>query len=127
MIDAEMPMMMGEMIVELKDSFITPAENKRNTKNALDNWMLGPEKPSLNYSENKDYYKKLAKAWGVEEKEARRKMCGNCEYFKNCPKTQVKMEKIPLTDLDENAGARGYCTKLEFICHGMRVCQGWDD
>ena len=33
MIDAEMPMMMMEGVIELTDSFITPAENKRNTKN----------------------------------------------------------------------------------------------
>ena len=127
MIDAEMPMMMMEGMVELTDSFITPAENKRNTKNALDNWMLGPENPSLDRSENKEYYQKISKAMGIKEEEARRMMCGNCEYFKNCPSTQAKMEKIPLTDMDENAGARGYCTKFKFICHGMRLCQAWDD
>ena len=119
-------MMMIEGI-ELSESFISPAENKRNTKNVLDNWMLGPESPSLDKSENKDYYKKIAKAWGIEESEARHRMCGNCEYFKNCPGTQAKMEKIPLTDMDEGAGARGYCKKFDFICHGMRLCQAWDD
>lgn len=127
MIDAEMPMMMMEGVIELTDSFITLAENKRNTKNVLDNWMLGPENPSLDRSENKDYYKKIAKAMGIKEEEARRMMCGNCEYFKNCPSTQAKMEKIPLTDMDEGAGARGYCKKFKFICHGMRLCQAWDD
>jgi len=125
MIDAEMPMMMIEG-VEI-ESFISPAENRRNTKNTQDNWMLGPEKPSLEKGANKDYYRKLAKAWGIDEAEARRRYCGNCEYFKDSPSMQAKMERIPLTDIDMDAGIRGYCTKFKFICHGMRVCQGWDD
>ena len=41
--------------------------------------------------------------------------------------TQAKMERIPRNDWDTDAGFRGYCTKFEFICHDLRVCQAWDE
>jgi len=126
-------MKMPEMIVEgfmgLPEDrpFITTAENKKNTQNVLDNWMLGPESPSLDKGSNKPFWSKLAKAWNMPEEQARRRSCGNCEYFCNGPIMQAKMEKIPLTEMDQNAGGRGFCKKFDFICHGMRVCQAWDD
>jgi hypothetical protein len=40
---------------------------------------------------------------------------------------QLKMERIPRNDWDTDAGFRGYCEKLEFICHDLRVCQAWEE
>lgn len=109
------------------EKFITAAENKKNTQVVLDNWMLGPEKPSNQQSANKPYWVKLGKAMGVDEEEARRRRCSNCEYYDNSTLTQAKMERIPMNAFDEGAGYRGYCEKFDFICHDMRSCQAWEE
>jgi hypothetical protein len=107
--------------------FITAAENKKNTQVVIDDWMLGPEKPSNEPGANKPYWMKLAKAMQVDEKEARRRRCSNCEYYDNSTMMQAKMERIPQNDWDTGAGYRGYCHKFEFICHDMRSCQAWEE
>lgn len=107
--------------------FITAAENKKNTQVVIDDWMLGPENPSNKPGANKPYWTKLAKAMQVDEKEARRRRCSNCEYYDNSTMMQAKMERIPQNDWDTGAGFRGYCHKFEFICHDMRSCQAWEE
>jgi hypothetical protein len=107
--------------------FITAAENKKNTQVVIDDWMLGPENPSNEPGENKPYWMKLSKAMQVDEKEARRRRCSNCEYYDNSTMMQAKMERIPQNDWDDGAGYRGYCHKFEFICHDMRSCQAWEE
>lgn len=107
--------------------FITAAENKKNTQVVIDDWMLGPENPSNEPGANKPYWMKLAKAMQVDEKEARRRRCSNCEYYDNSTMMQAKMERIPQNDWDTDAGYRGYCHKFEFICHDMRSCQAWEE
>jgi hypothetical protein len=107
--------------------FITAAENKKNTQVVIDDWMLGPENPSNEPGANKPYWMKLAKAMQVDEKEARRRRCSNCEYYDNSTMMQAKMERIPRNDWDTDAGYRGYCHKFEFICHDMRSCQAWEE
>ena len=126
--DAEMPIMTTRGFVGLpkEKPFITAAENKKNTQTVIDDWMLGPEDPSNEPTANKTYWVKLAGAMQVDEKEARRRRCSNCEYYNNTPMMQAKMERIPRNDFDTDAGFRGYCTKFDFICHDLRSCQAWE-
>jgi hypothetical protein len=107
--------------------FITAAENKKNTQVVIDDWMLGPEKPSNEPGANKTYWMALGKAMQVDEKEARRRRCSNCEYYDNSTMMQANMERIPQNDWDTGAGFRGYCHKFDFICHDMRSCQAWEE
>lgn len=109
------------------DEFITTAENKENTQMVIEDWMLGPENPSNERGANKTYWLALSKAMQVDESEARRRRCSNCEYYDNSPDMQIKMERIPINAWDKDAGYRGYCMKFDFICHDMRACQAWEE
>jgi hypothetical protein len=109
------------------DEFITTSENRKNTKVVIDDWMLGPEDPSNEPSANRVYWAKLGKAMRMDEEQARRRRCSNCEYYDNTPMTQVLMDRIPRNEWDENAGFRGFCHKFTFICHDMRSCQAWEE
>ena len=120
-------MMAGFTGIPEEEPFITATENKKNTKTVIDDWMLGPEKPSNEPTANKVYWVALGKAMQVDEKEARRRRCSNCEYFFNETLTQAKMDRIPRNEWDTNAGYRGYCEKFDFICHDMRSCQAWEE
>ena len=124
--DAEMPtlLILGGIP---EDDFISPAENRANTRVVIEDWMLGPEKPSNERGANKPYWMALAKAMQVDESEARRRRCSNCEYYDNSVGMQVKMERIPWNAWDVGAGFRGYCEKFAFICHSLRVCQAWEE
>lgn len=124
--DAEMPMLTIAGGIPKEKPFITAAENKKNTQTVIDDWMLGPDKPSNEPTANKTYWVALGKAMQVDEKEARRRRCSNCEYYNNTPLMQAKMDKIPRNELDTDAGFRGYCHKFDFICHDMRSCQAWE-
>ena len=123
------PMIMIEGFAGLRESepFITASQNKKNTQVVIDDWMLGPEKPSNERGANPEYWRALGKAMQVDETEARRRRCGNCDYFINSTLMQAKMDKIPWNQWDEGAGFRGYCEKFSFICHDMRACQAWEE
>ncbi len=110
-----------------EEEFITPAENRTNTEVVIRDWRLGPEKPSNERGANKPYWMALAKAMQVDEAEARRRRCSNCEYYDNSVEMQVKMERIPSNAWDVGAGFRGYCDKFDFICHDLRACQAWEE
>ena len=127
--DAERPdvMMLTLGGIPHEEPFITASENKRNTQNAIRNWMLGPEVPSNEPRANRTYWIALAKSMRVDEREARRRRCSNCEYYDNSTGTQRKMEAIPWNAWDVGAGFRGYCEKLEFVCHDLRSCQVWEE
>ena len=107
--------------------FPTTSENKKNTLMVIQEWMLGPEQPSNERGANADYWKRLASAMQVDEAEARRRRCSNCEYYDNTPGTQLKMERIPWNQWDDGAGFRGFCTKFSFVCHDLRSCQAWEE
>ena len=111
----------------MEEEFITAAENKKNTQVVIDDWMLGPEKPSNEPTANKVYWVALGNAMQVDEKEARRRRCSNCEYYDNSTMTQAKMERIPRNDWDTDAGFRGYCNKFDFICHDLRSGQAQEE
>lgn len=114
-------------IIMVQPAFITPAENRKNTQVIIGDWMLGPEDPSNEPGANRVYWAKLGKAMQVDEKEARRRRCSNCEYYDNTPYTQAKMDRIPRNEWDDGAGFRGFCHKFRFICHDMRSCQAWEE
>jgi hypothetical protein len=89
--------------------------------------MLGPENPSNERGANSEYWIALGKAMQVDEAEARRRRCSNCEYYMNDTMTQAKMDRIPWNEWDVDAGFRGYCEKFSFICHDLRSCQAWEE
>ena len=117
----------GFVGLPMEEEFISTAENKKNTQTVIDDWMLGPQNPSNEPTANKDYWVSLGDAMQVDEKEARRRRCSNCEYYDNSTMKQAKMEKIPRNEWDKDAGFRGYCYKFDFICHDLRSCQAWEE
>ena len=88
------PMIMIEGFGGIRESepFITTAENKKNTQTVIDDWMLGPEKPTNERGANPEYWRALGKAMQVDETEARRRRCSNCEYYDNSTLMQAKMD-----------------------------------
>ena len=125
----EKPMFMIEGFGGLRESkpFLTAAENKKNTQIAIDDWMLGPENPSNERGANPEYWAALGRAMQVDEAEARRRRCSNCEYYDNSTYKQALMERIPRNDWDTDAGFRGFCRKFDFTCHDLRSCQAWEE
>lgn len=106
---------------------VTPEENKTNTEHTIKFWKLGPEaNPSDEPDSNSEYWKDMAKTWKLDESQARRQRCANCEYFDNTPEMMLMMDTIPRNSFDTNAGGRGYCHKFEFICHNLRSCSAWE-
>ena len=114
------------LMMDGPEAFITPQQNDENTENVIENWYLGPEEPSSDPDANGDFWAAYADIMNVEEVEARRMFCANCEYFDNSVHMMEKMEAIPYNQMDVNAGGRGYCTKFDFICHNLRTCQAWE-
>jgi hypothetical protein len=114
-----------EVEVEIEISTVNPQENEENEKRAIEEWNLGPETPSEKPGENVEYWQKMAYTWDIDEAEARRRLCANCEYFDNTPERLEAMESVPFNQFDEGGGGRGYCHKFEFICHNLMVCQAW--
>ena len=112
--------------VEEEPQIVTGTVNEINMQNAIDNWNLGPAEASADPEANTEYWSKMAEIWSVNEAEARRRLCANCEYFNNTPEMLRSMEDIPQNAFDADGGGRGWCEKLEFICHNLRVCQAWE-
>ena len=122
--------------IDLRNEYILPVPsepqivsgsvNDANMMNAIENWNLGPAEASIDPAANGEYWSKMAELWSVNEAEARRRLCANCEYFNNTPEMQRAMEDIPLGPYDADGGGRGFCVKLDFICHNLRVCQAWE-
>ena len=106
---------------------VTPEENKTNTEHAIKVWKLGPvDSPSDEPNSNAPYWQELASIWQIDESEARRQRCANCEYFNNTPEMLLMMDTIPRNPFDKDAGGRGYCHKLELVCHNLRSCTVWE-
>jgi len=101
-------------------------ENLAITKWLSEYWHLGPEVGSENPGDNKPFWSKAALIWDMDEADARRRLCANCEYFVDTPKMLKALEKIPFNKFDETGGGRGFCKKFDFICHNLRVCQAWE-
>jgi hypothetical protein len=116
----------GYGLLEAAPEMPSASENLKNTENAIKNWNLGPENVDLH---NKPYWQKMAKLWLVDEKTARTRICGNCEYYDNTPESlQAMKDKYPLNkyDIYDSYTQRGWCHKLDFACHTPRSCQAWE-
>lgn len=113
-------------LLDTKTTIPSEKEILANTKNAVDNYNLAPENPSL---PNTAYWKKIADMWRITQDQAKRQRCMNCEYFNNTPDMMEAMEAIPLNkyDLYDGQAQRGYCHKLDFICHTSRTCSVWEE
>jgi len=113
-------------LLEIKLSIPSEKELLKNTKNAVDNYSLGPHNPS---APSNDYWAKMGKVFRITPEQAKRRRCGNCEYYENTPAMLELMEAIPLNkyDLYDGQAQRGYCHKLDFICHNSRVCSAWEE
>ncbi len=113
-------------LLDIKEGIVSVKENDANTENAIKNYSLGPLNPDL---PNKEYWSKMAKAFRITPDEAKRQRCGNCEYYENTPSMFEMMEEIPLNkyDLYDGQAQRGYCHKLDFICHNSRLCSVWEE
>jgi hypothetical protein len=113
-------------LLEIKLSIPSEKELLKNTKNAVDNYSLGPQNPS---APSNDYWAKMGKVFRITPVEAKRRRCANCSYYENTPAMLELMEAIPLNkyDLYDGQAQRGYCHKLSFICHNSRVCSAWEE
>jgi len=118
--------LMAPCEVSLAPEMPSAKENDATVKRLMKDWALGPEKASPDFTSNKPYWTKVAEIWNVEEAQARRQLCANCEYFENTPEMLEAMEAIPLNALDMDGGGRGFCHKFDFICHNLRTCQAWE-
>jgi hypothetical protein len=113
-------------LLDTKTTIPSAAKIAKNTENAIKNFALAPQNPSL---PNTAYWKKMADMWRITPAQAERRRCGNCEYYENTPDMLEAMEAIPLNkyDLYDGQAQRGYCHKLDFICHNSRVCSVWEE
>jgi hypothetical protein len=112
-------------LLDTKTTIPSAKEIAANTQNAIKNFSLVPQDPS---KQNTEIWAKMAKMWRITPAEAQRRRCGNCEYYENTPEMFEAMESIPLNkyDLYDGQAQRGYCHKLDFICHNSRTCSVWE-
>lgn len=122
-------MPMGLLCMECGPSVpeITAAENNRIMLKLVKDWHLGPDVASAKPGDNPDFWQSYADVMQVEEPEARRMLCANCEYFDNRPMAMETMESVPFNRFDADGGGRGFCHKFDFICHNLRTCQAWEE
>lgn len=116
----------ADLMIEDGEGGMDARVNAANRQVVVDNWNLGPEEASVDPAANGEYWRKMADLWMIEEPEARRRFCANCEYFDNSVERMEEMEAVRLDKFDLDGGGRGYCTKFDFICHNLRVCQAWE-
>lgn len=118
---------MGEYGKVSSIKMVSAKQNMDVLVRLVKDWKLGPEKASEEPTANKPYWVAFGKAMNnIDEAQARRLLCANCEYFDNTPEMQKAMESVPMTKFDLDGGGRGFCNKFDFICHNLRVCQAWE-
>ena len=120
-----MKMIISKGLLDTKATIGTAKEIASNTQNAIDNYALSPMKPEL---PNTEYWAKMAKMFRITPDEVKRQRCGNCAYYNNTPEMFEAMEAIPLNkyDLYDGQAQRGWCVKLDLICHNSRLCNVWE-
>ena len=111
------------MIMGGDEDSLDTKTNKKHRDLVMSDWNLGP---AVMAADNTDYWRNLARIWMMTVGEAKRQRCANCEYFDNTPESMQMMEAVPEDKYDKDGGGRGYCTKFDFICHNLRVCQAWE-
>ena len=111
------------MIMGGDEETLDTKTNKKHRDIVMSDWNLGP---AVMAADNTDYWRNLSRIWMMTVGEAKRQRCANCEYFDNTPESMQMMEAVPEDKYDKDGGGRGYCTKFDFICHNLRVCQAWE-
>lgn len=111
------------VIMSSDEDSLDTKTNKKHRDLVMGDWNLGP---AVMAADNTDYWRNLARIWMMTVGEAKRQRCANCEYFDNTPESMQMMEAVPEDKYDKDGGGRGYCTKFDFICHNLRVCQAWE-
>ena len=113
-------------LLDTKTTIPSAKEIAKNTENAIKNFSLVPQDPS---QPNDAVWSKMGKMWRITPDQAKRRRCGNCEYYENTPSMFEAMEAIPLNkyDLYDGQPQRCYCVKLSFISHNSRVCNAWEE
>ena len=112
------------MIMGGDEETLDTKTHKKHRDIVMSDWNLGP---AVMAADNTDYWRNLARIWMMTVGEAKRQRCANCEYFDNTPESMQMMEAVPEDKYDKDGGGRGYCTKFDFICHNLRVCQAWEE
>lgn len=118
-----------EIVIEIQEAEkpviegLTKESNEKIRDTLMETQMLGPENTQ---EANTEYWRGLANVWRISPDQAKRRLCANCEYFDDAPETLEAMEVVPQDEFDKDGGGRGYCHKLEFICHSLRVCRRWE-
>jgi hypothetical protein len=118
-----------EIVIEIQEAEkpviegLTKESNEKIRDTLMETQMLGPENTQ---EANTEFWRGLANVWRISPDQAKRRLCANCEYFDDAPETLEAMEVVPQDEFDKDGGGRGYCHKLEFICHSLRVCRRWE-
>ena len=99
---------------------------RKNMKNVMDNWNLGPKVASEDPKSNAEFWKGVAVKWAISEEKARYRNCGNCEHGRTSPEALESMKKYPFSKFDADGGGRVWCEKFDFVCHNLRVCQAFE-
>ena len=110
----------------LEAGIVSNKEALANTKNAIENWNLGP---MVMDSPDPAYWNKMAKVFNIPLEEAKAQICGNCVYYNNTKEVLNEMKnQYPLNKYDvyNSPYHRGYCEALHFACHTTRCCQKWE-
>lgn len=103
--------------------------NLKNRQYAIDKVMYGP----MDINNPGDYWKGISEKWGVEEEEAKKKMCGNCAAFNittrmlKCIAEGIGTEPSSSAWDVIEAGELGYCEMLKFKCNANRSCSAHID
>ena len=118
-----------EIVIEIQEAEkpviegLTKESNEKIRDTLMETQMLGPENTQ---EANTEFWRGLANVWRISPDQAKRRLCANGEYFDDAPETLEAMEVVPQDEFDKDGGGRGYCHKLEFICHSLRVCRRWE-
>lgn len=112
-------------LLDLKTTIPSEKKINQNTLNAIKNYGLGAENVD---AANTAFWKNKAQVFDCTVAEAKRKRCANCEYYDNTPEMLESLEAIPLNkyDIYDGQPQRGFCVKLDFICHTSRLCNAWE-
>lgn len=101
--------------------------NLLNRRKAIRTASYGPANPGL---PNVQFWKQIARIWGVSSQEAQTMRCGNCAAFDvtshvlECIENGIGRDGI---DPDDTivAAHLGYCRFFKFKCAASRTCSAW--
>ena len=105
--------------------------NIANHLTTIEEHGLGPADPR---EPNREFWSAKAVLWGIEEGDARARMCCNCNHYwdttqvrdciANGPAYNLKASNLPLTPkwADIESHPVGYCDLYDITCSPIRTC-----